>query len=93
MSDEAQFEWDDAKAAANLIKHGVRFEFAARVFLDEALVDVDVSRAAEAEERHKAIGSVDGRLFTVVHAMRKGTIRIISVRRSNAKERGAYASI
>jgi hypothetical protein len=28
------FEWDDAKAALNLRKHGVTFEDAAHVFLD-----------------------------------------------------------
>lgn len=93
ISDKAQFEWDDTKAAVNLTKHGVRFEFAARVFRDEAAVDFDVSRAAEAEQRRKAIGSVDGRLYTVVYTMRQGAIRIISVRRSNAKERRAYATV
>jgi len=30
------FEWDDAKAARNLAKHGVPFAYAARVFLDAA---------------------------------------------------------
>jgi hypothetical protein len=63
------------------------------VFRDEAAVDFDVSRAAEAEQRRKAIGSVDGRLCTVVYTMRQGAIRIISVRRSNAKERRAYATV
>ncbi|EIL91874.1 BrnT family toxin [Rhodanobacter sp. IGA1.0] len=28
------FEWDDAKAALNLRKHGIAFEDAAYVFLD-----------------------------------------------------------
>jgi uncharacterized DUF497 family protein len=46
MVGNRQFEWDDDKAAANLIKHGVRFEIAADVFLDEALRDFDASRAS-----------------------------------------------
>ena len=29
-----EFEWDDSKAAANLAKHGVNFEYAARAFFD-----------------------------------------------------------
>jgi len=29
-----EFEWDDAKYASNFEKHGVRFEYAARLFLD-----------------------------------------------------------
>jgi uncharacterized protein len=37
------FEWDDAKAASNLAKHGVPFDYATRVFLDEAIVDFNAS--------------------------------------------------
>lgn len=92
MGDSGRFGWDDAKAAANLAKHGVRFEFAARL-LDGALVDVDASRIGDGEERRKAISSVDGRLFTVVYTSREGVIRIIAVRRANAKERRSYASV
>jgi uncharacterized DUF497 family protein len=33
MLPPSAFEWDDAKAASNLAKHGVPFAFAARVFL------------------------------------------------------------
>ncbi|ETX09256.1 MAG: hypothetical protein ETSY2_00600 [Candidatus Entotheonella gemina] len=28
------FEWHDDKAAENVVMHGVRFDYAARVFLD-----------------------------------------------------------
>ena len=35
-----EFEWDPGKAAANLRKHRVSFEDAARVFLDPALLAV-----------------------------------------------------
>jgi uncharacterized DUF497 family protein len=60
MNGSTRFEWDDTKAAANLLKHGVRFEIAASVFLDEAVVHFDVSRAIDAEARRKAIGIVGG---------------------------------
>ena len=87
------FEWDDAKAASNLAKHGVRFDYAARVFLDEAVVDFDASRDAEGEARRKAVGQIEGRIFTVVYARRGDAIRIISARRANAMERKAYGQI
>jgi uncharacterized DUF497 family protein len=29
-----EFQWDPVKAASNLQKHGVSFDYAARVFLD-----------------------------------------------------------
>jgi uncharacterized protein len=93
MSKDRQFEWDDAEAASNLAKHGVRFESAVRIFFDNARVDIDVSRGADAEVRRKAIGIIDGRLFTVVYTERQGIVRIISARRSNVKESRSYASV
>jgi uncharacterized DUF497 family protein len=35
----AGFEWDDAKAAENLAKHGVGFETASRVFTDPFAIE------------------------------------------------------
>ena len=34
MITNSAFDWDDAKALSNLAKHGVRFEFAMRAFVD-----------------------------------------------------------
>ncbi len=87
------FEWDDAKAASNLAKHGVPFDYAARVFLDEAVVDFDASRETDGEARRKAVGQIEGRVFTVVYARRGDAIRIISARRANAMERKAYGQV
>jgi uncharacterized protein len=93
MSDDRAFEWDDAKAASNFAKHRIRFEVAVRVFSDRAQAALDASRAADGEVRRKAVGLIEGRLFTVVYTERHGVVRIISARRSNAKERRAYASV
>jgi uncharacterized protein len=93
MNDGAQFEWDDTKAASNFAKHGVEYEFAVRVFLDEAGTDFDASRIADRELRRKIVGTIDGGLFTVVYTRRESAVRIISARRSNAKESRAYASV
>ena len=60
------FEWDEAKAASNLRKHGVPFEFAVRVFDDPARVEFDVSRPGDNELRRKCVGRIDGRLFVIV---------------------------
>jgi uncharacterized DUF497 family protein len=87
------FEWDDAKATSNLAKHGVPFDYAIRVFLDEAAVDFDASREADGEARRKAIGLIEGRVFTVVYVQRGEAIRIISARRANATEKKAYGQI
>ncbi len=44
------FEWDSAKAAANLRKHGVAFEDAVRVFADPGHIS-DVDRIENGELR------------------------------------------
>jgi uncharacterized DUF497 family protein len=85
-----QFEWDEAKARANLAKHGVPFDYGARVFLDPGLVEFDASREGDEEVRRKAVGLIEGKLFVVVFTDGGGTCRIISARRANTKERRAY---
>ncbi len=87
------FEWDDAKAASNFGKHGVEFDFAVRVFLDEARADFDTSRATDAETRRKVVGTVEGELYTVVYTVRQNVVRIISARRANVSEARIHASI
>jgi uncharacterized DUF497 family protein len=84
------FEWDSAKAASNLTKHGVSFEAATRIFADSAFVDVDASQPGSTEIRRKAIGVIDGRIFVAVYTIRHQVVRIISARRSNAKETRLY---
>jgi len=90
MPSRREFEWDDAKARANLAKHGVPFDYAARLFLDPGIVEFDASHEGEAEVREKAVGLIEGRLFVVVFTDRAGVCRIISARRANTKERRAY---
>lgn len=83
-------KWDNAKAVSNEAKHGVPFDYAARVFLDDDRADLDASRNADGEERRKAVGMIEGRLYCVVYTMRGSVCRIISARRANAKETKAH---
>ena len=64
--------------------------FGVRVFEDEDLAIVPTIRIGDEEERFKAIGIVDGKLWTVIHVWRGEVVRLISVRRSNAREQGDY---
>jgi uncharacterized DUF497 family protein len=84
------FEWDEAKALANLAKHGVPFVYAAAVFLDPDGIDFDASRPEDGEARRKMVGRIDGRFFTVVYTERGDLIRLISARRANAQEERSY---
>jgi uncharacterized DUF497 family protein len=81
-----RFDFDPGKDAANRLKHGVPLLFGARVFGDPGAVIVPTVRIGDEEERYKAIGLVDGRLWTVIHVWRDEVVRLISVRRSNARE-------
>jgi uncharacterized protein len=85
-----KFEWDEAKAASNFLKHSVAFNDAVLVFEDLARAEWDVSRPEDRESRWKVVGRVHGRLLTVVCTARGNTCRIISVRRPNRKEERIY---
>jgi uncharacterized DUF497 family protein len=86
-----KFEWDENKAAGNLVKHGVSFEEAATVFGDP-LSDTfnDPSHSAE-QRRFIIIGmSERGRMLIVSHTDDGETIRIISAREPTRGERDFY---
>lgn len=80
------FEFDPAKDEANHFKHGLRLDFGRRVFDHVDHVVVGSHRLIDGQERFKAIGLVEGKLYTVIHVWRGEAIRLISVRRSNASE-------
>jgi uncharacterized protein len=89
MRDEA-FEWDDAKAAQNILKHGVTFDTARKVFDDPNALDQIDGGDDYGEDRYWTIGTVHDRLFYVVYATRNGRIRIISARGAEPHERRRY---
>ena len=72
-----QFEWDAAKAARNLAKHGASFDEASTVFGDPLAGTILDPRHSGEELRFVTIGlSTSRRLIIVVHAEREGRIRI-----------------
>lgn len=86
------FEWDPAKAAANLRKHGVAFPEAATVFLDPlALTYLDPDHS-EGESRFITLGhsTTERLLFVAHHDADEDRIRIISARRATRRETHAY---
>ncbi|MGH9612741.1 MAG: BrnT family toxin [Bryobacteraceae bacterium] len=84
------FEWDDRKAAGNIAKHSVPFEYAARVFLDPNRLDGEDKRHDYSEERRLTLGKIQGRLFVVAYTPRGEVIRLISARKANERERRQY---
>ena len=84
--------YDPAKDEANRFKHGLPLAFGIRVFDDPGHIISTSIREIDGEDRNKAVGMVEGKLFTAVHVWRGETIRLISVRRSNAGEQRDYNS-
>ena len=84
-----EFEWDEEKYAANLYKHGVKFEIAAEVFFDPFYQTGDASVGEE--KREYIIGySFSEKLFLVVFVERGKRTRIISARTVSPTERKLY---
>jgi len=86
-----KFEWDEAKAAANLAKHGVSFEEAATIFDDPLYVDFYDPRHSQEEHRYIIIGeSKQRRLLIMSYTERQETIRPIRARIPTRSERKDY---
>jgi uncharacterized protein len=85
------YEWDDPKAISNFSKHGVRFVSAVEAFFDPLRLDTEDQRHDHNEERRVTIGMIEGRLFVVAYTPRGESIRLISARPANARERKQYA--
>ena len=86
-----QFEWDQAKADANLRKHGVSFEEARSVFGDR--LATSVVEDSQDEERWLTTGvSEAGNLLIVWHTNRNDRICIIGARGVTPQERREYES-
>ena len=83
------FEWDEKKAEINLEKHGISFETAAKVFLDEDRLEIYDEVHSTEEDRYITIGRA-GEILFVVYTERTPKIRLISARRATPKERRLY---
>ncbi len=82
-------EWDDDKNEKNIKKHGIYFEDAARIFLDENRIENYDELHSIEEDRYKVIGKVDDVLF-VIYTEREEKYRLISARYANKKEVEEY---
>lgn len=88
-----KFEWDKAKALANVKKHGVSFDEAQSIFYDELAVQFFDEEHASEEERFLLLGmSTGARLLLVCHCERESgnIIRIISARKATKRESVFY---
>ena len=90
--DSIKFEWDENKNISNQRKHGITFEEAKTVFVDDLARLIPDPDSSKGEERFILMGiSKEEKLLTVCHCERSlNTIRIISARKADKKERKQY---
>lgn len=86
-----KFDWDEQKAALNLVKHKVSFAEAASVFYDGHAVTYSDGEHSHGEPRFLTFGLSDRqRVIVVSHVESDSGIRIISARRVTREERKIY---
>lgn len=83
------FEWDEAKAEANRLKHRVSFAAVKDFDFEHALVTEDL-REDYGEERLFALGKIGRTVHALVFTRREEKRRIISLRKATKEERAAY---
>jgi uncharacterized DUF497 family protein len=84
-------EFDDAKDAANIAKHGLSLALGA-VILENAVGELVDDRQNYGETRVNVFGLIAGRLFVCTTTMRGETYRIISVRKASRQEQRIWLS-
>ena len=83
-----EFEFDPAKSASNLEKHGI--DFTALQALWDDPVRVEIPARTVDEPRWLVIGRIAGRHWSAVVTYREQRVRIISARRSRKEETALY---
>lgn len=83
-----EFEFDPAKSAANLEKHGIDFAEAQSLWQD--VMRVEIPARTTDETRWLVIGRIEGKHWSVVVTYREQRVRIISARRSRKEEVALY---
>jgi uncharacterized DUF497 family protein len=92
MNDIA-FEWNEEKSLRNKGKHGVSFEEAQTVFVDDNALILHDPDHSQMEDRYVLLGlSSNLRILVVCHSYRKKdtVVRIISARKATHLEQKQY---
>ena len=84
-----KFSWDETKRKTNLVKHGLDFADAKRVFSGAIFTFAD-ERFNYGEERFITIGMLHGAVVVIAHTESNNEIRIISMRKATQNEQKIY---
>lgn len=87
MPEEMVFEWDAEKRLLTIIKHGIDMADAVQIFARNPMI---LSSSRNGEDRHLAVGPLNGVMIAVAFVMRGNATRVITARRARRNERSAY---
>ncbi|HEY0414615.1 MAG TPA: BrnT family toxin [Allosphingosinicella sp.] len=85
-----QVEFDPAKDAANVEKHGVSLALTAEL---DIVAVVESNRPQDRERRFRLYGLIGGDLHCAVVTYREASVRAISLRRANRTERKRHGFV
>jgi uncharacterized protein len=93
--DEFSFEWDAGNETKNVQRHGVTCAEAEEVFTGRRLIPLgEQFQPPSSEPRFGALGETSrGKLLFVAFTLRGQSIRVVSARRMNEREKRFYASL
>jgi uncharacterized DUF497 family protein len=83
------FEWDEAKRQANILKHGIDFVDAIGAFSGR-FIETEDRRRDYSERRYRVVGRLGDAVIQVAYTWRGERRRIISARRAGRNDRTAY---
>lgn len=83
-----EFEDDPEKSGSNLEKHGIDFEQAKELWIDERALVV-AARSTE-EERFAIFAQLGDKIWACIFTLREDRTRIISARRARDEEEEKY---
>lgn len=84
------FEYDPKKSQSNREKHGIDFDEAQSLWIDEDRLEIPAKTLDE--PRYLVVGKISGKHWSAVITYRGENVRIISVRRSRDEEIELYES-
>lgn len=84
------FDYDPNKSEINRAKHGIDFVSAQALWNDPMLLEIPAN--TQDEPRYLLVGQIDGTHWSAVVTYRAQHVRLISVRRSRAQEKGLHES-
>ena len=83
-----EYEFDEAKSAANKAKHGLDFSEAQSLWQDVDAVEIPAQ--SDVEQRTMLIARIEKKIWAAIFTERETKIRIISVRRARSSEEAIY---